>query len=310
MDMSGFDEIDDEMMDEAMDECITAMCKCVCHDDLYHEFGWTIEAGTLSMDEASEGPYQREGVFPFLTLPGEIRDRIYNFAFIQSGERRVGSTHHRGEIHTALLGTCRQVYNEARHLPLTLNKLCFSAPLDAVDFIGFFLAPTQRELVTAMHIEFYYPEFSNSSWRLLLREMVKLPLTHLGLTIKGGYPKEALQGHECFADRFKPLKGIKTMDVVLASGLISDKAKRAIVEELKENIITGYVRPKESKKGKKPRRAVFIESEGSSQVPVKKTKKTNKHVSGQTALYASVGTQPFFQAAASIDTRPKTWFPI
>ena len=278
-----FEELDEELMDECMDDG----CTCNCYDDMWESIGFRLEAGAL-IEEDGDGPYERKGVFPLLTLPGEIRDKIYGFAFLQSGTQRLqsgtrdsGFVNHRGSIHTALLGTCRQVYKEARHLPLTINKLCFSNPLFALDFLGFKLAPTARELVTGMHIEFYYSEFSNSSWRLLLREMGKMPLTHLGLTIKGGFPKEALLGHYCFTDRFKCLKGLNSLDLVLGSGRISDKAKKEIAEEMKEKLIQGYRRPKESRKSSKSKskRTKPSGSDGSDKTPAKRVRKASKGVS-------------------------------
>ena len=210
------------------------------------------EAGVLKCVEEHGEPYEREGVFPFLKLPGEIREKIYGFAFLQDGKQRK-SPNHRGTIHTALLGTCRQIYSEARGLPLTLNKLCFSSAIFAHDFLGFLLEPTQRSLVTGVHVEFYMGEFSNSSWQLLLRELAKMSIDHLGLTLKGGLSKPDLSGHTCFTNRFKLLKGLKTFDLTLASAHIKDKDKKDIQEEMREALIKDYTRPKELKKSKAKR---------------------------------------------------------
>lgn len=216
----------DEFDEEAHFECMEEECLCGCHDDDRDEMGLRYEHGVLKNDE-DDPPYIRKGTFPFLKLPGEIREKVYGYAFLQDGTRReIESTNHRGTIHTALLGTCRQVYKEAGHLPLSLNKLNFPSALYALDFLGFIMVPTQKTLVTAIHIEFYFHEFNSPTWSLLLRQLAKLPITQLSLTIKGGYAKEALLGHQCFSNRLAAyMKGLKSFDVTLGSGLITKKIK-------------------------------------------------------------------------------------
>lgn len=270
------DHYDDEGMD--MDDCMEESCRCECHDEMYADMGMRFEHSVLWNEDDEGYNYVREGVFPFLKLPGEIRDKIYGLAFLQDGNRRdLPNKHHRGTIHTALLGTCRQIYNEAGHLPLSLNTVNFSSALYGLDFLGFSLVPSRKELVTSVHIEFYYPEFSTTSWQLLIKHLAKMPITHFGLTIKGGYTKEAFLGHKCFANRFAAvMKGIKSFEVILSSGLIGKKAKEAIQEEMRETLIEDYKRPKETKSKKAKRNAT---SETGDKKPAKKAKKGIKVVS-------------------------------
>lgn len=278
-------EQDDDFDGDLLDECMGENCACNCHEGLWEDIGYRFEAGVLKLIDEHGSPYEREGVFPFLKLPGEIREKIYGLAFLQDGKQRKSASH-RGTIHTALLGTCRQVYNEARHLPFTINKLCFASPLFAHDFLGFLLAPTQRDLVTGMHVEFHISEFSNSSWQLLLRELTKMPISHLGLTIKGGVHKEEISGHTCLTNRFKVLKGLKTLDFILTSAYIKDKDKKEIQEEMKEKLIKDYERPKELKKPKaKVKRTASAEIVAGKKI--KKLKKVNTSVKYQTKIVAS-----------------------
>ena len=262
---------------ELIDECIDSECACNCHESLWDDLGYRLEAGVLKVFEDDGPPYKRRGVFPFLKLPGEIREKIYNFSFLQHGKQRKAASH-RGSIHTALLGTCRQIYNEARHLPLTMNKLCFSSPLSAHDFLGFLLAPTQKDLVTSIHIEFHMNEFPDLSWQHLMRELAKMPITHLGLTIKGRVPKEQMLGHTCFTNRFKSLKGLKTFDLVLASGLVKAQDKTEIQEEMRETLIKDYQRSKLIRTTK-PKRAASTDLAPGSRKASKKAKKANTSVS-------------------------------
>ena len=273
-----FDDFEDSDED-FLDACIDSECACNCHEDLWDDLGYRFEAGVLKVFEEDGPPYDRRGVFPFLELPGEIREKIYSFSFLQYGKQRKAASH-RGSIHTALLGTCRQIYNEARHLPLTINKLCFSSALSAHDFLGFLLAPTQKDLVTSIHIEFHMMEFPDSSWQHLLRELAKMPITHLGLTVKGGVPKEQMLGHTCFTNRFKVLKGLKTFDLVLASAFIKAQDKKEIQEEMRETLIKDYRRSKLIKLTK-PKRAASTDLAPGSRKATKKAKKANTPVSSR-----------------------------
>ena len=269
-----FEDFDDN--DELYDRCMDEDCDCDCHEAMYDDMDCRFEAGILMSLDADGPPYKRQGVFSFLKLPGEIREKIYGFSFLQDGKQRKAASH-RGSIHTALLGTCRQIYNEAHHLPLTINQLCFSSPLSAHDFLGFLLVPTQRALVTSMHIEFHMKDFADSSWSLLMRELAKMPITHLSLTVKGGVPKGQMSGHTCFTNRFKVLKGLKTFDLILGSAYIKDKDKKDIQEEMRETLIKDYPRPKQLKKPKS-KRVASNDLLASSKKATKKAKKANTSV--------------------------------
>ena len=244
---------------------------------MFEDLGMRVEAGVLKHEEEDGLPYLRKGVFPFLKLPGEIREKVYDYAFLQDGKQRK-CANHRGTIHTALLSTCRLINNEARNLPLTRNRLCFNSPIYALDFLGFHLAPTQRDLITGLHIEFSIGESCNSSWTLLLRELSKMPITHLGLTVKGIFPLEAVSEHACFTNRFKVLKNLKTFDLILTPTSIPKSDKMNTQETMREALIKKYIRPKKPGKSKMKRTA-NIDSNEMSAKPAKKVKKGNSKVS-------------------------------
>lgn len=296
-----FDDFD-EPFNDRLEDCMEDCCACKCHADLYDDVGIRFEAGVRICGDDEGPPYEREGIFPFLTLPGEIREKVYGFVFLQDGKQRKAASH-RGSIHTALLGTCRHIYNEARHLPLTINKLCFGSSLFAHDFLGFLVAPTQRDLVTDMRVESYFFDLSSSSWQLLLRELVKMPISHLGLTIKGRVFKQQVSGHTCFIDRFKVLKGLKTFDFILTSAFIEDKDKKEIQEELREKVIKGYHRPKELEKSK-GKRTASSDVVADARKGTKKAKKANHTVSTEAS-----NSRPCQQRAyiARSNTRARLW---
>ena len=109
--------------------------------------------------------------------------------------------------------------------------------------------PTLRSLVTSLNMESYIIGFGDPSWSPLIRELAKLPITHLSLKIKGGVSKEGLLEHSCWMNTFLALKGnLKTLDLEVTSVLITEKDKKKIHEQLQERLIKGYVRPKQVKK--------------------------------------------------------------
>ena len=278
----------DVVDDDTIDECEDAGCGCECHDDMHHDLGMRLEHGAWKIKEEDGPPFVRKGVFPFLQLPGELREKIYGFVFLQDGNRR-NSSYHRGTIHTALLRTGRLIYQEAGNLPLSLNTLNFSSALYALNFFGFLLMPLQEYLVTSIHIEFFYHEFSSPSWELLLCQLGKMPITQLSLTIKGGYTKEAFLGHKCFTARFTAeMKNIESFNVTLGSGLITRSVKEEIQEEMREAVVKGYKRPKKAK----PKTKRGIGSESGDKKPAKKAKKAIQTVSVPFSFNRGLKTNP------------------
>ena len=189
---------------EMFEECLNGRCRCECHDEIYEDNGWRWEAGVLKTDGKDGLPFKRNGVFPFLKLAGETRERIYGYTFLQDGNRQY-SVNHRGTIHTALLHTCRKVYNEARHMPLTINRLCFATPVDNLEFLGFFLAPSVRPLFTGLDIELQYVDWPADACVAALRQLAKMPIAQINeiwLTLENqcdkinaarlGVPKKAI----------------------------------------------------------------------------------------------------------------------
>ncbi|KAL9627774.1 MAG: hypothetical protein Q9164_007496 [Protoblastenia rupestris] len=258
------------------EDCLNGRCRCECHDEIYEDNGWRWEAGVFKTDEKDGLPFERNGVFPFLKLAGETRERIYGYTFLQDGNRRY-SVNHRGTIHTALLHTCREVYNEARHMPLTINRLCFATPVDTLEFLGFFLAPSVRPLFTGLDIELQYVDWPADACVAALRQLAKMPIAHLGLTVKGVYFAEAFRGRSCFVKRIAVFKHIKSFDLRLASYYVPYQIKKEIEEEMRCKLIKGYARKADiDKEGKaaKLKRSASSETDNKAYKSKKKAKKS------------------------------------
>ena len=78
------DDVDTDIQSFCIDE---DRCLCTCHDDVYEDMGMRYKHGAW-FDDEEDPVFVRKGVFPFLKLPGELRDRIYGFAFLQDGCQR------------------------------------------------------------------------------------------------------------------------------------------------------------------------------------------------------------------------------
>ena len=71
-----FDDDTDEDFEYLEYECADDDCHCNCHPWGEREFlGSRVRS------------FKRKGVFPFLELPGETRQKIYSYAFAQCGAR-------------------------------------------------------------------------------------------------------------------------------------------------------------------------------------------------------------------------------
>ena len=51
---------------DVLEDCMDSACPCTCHEN-----------GSVVNHTEGVTSYQRQGVFPFLKLPGEVRDKIY-----------------------------------------------------------------------------------------------------------------------------------------------------------------------------------------------------------------------------------------
>ncbi|MCJ1338048.1 hypothetical protein MMC09_003333 [Bachmanniomyces sp. S44760] len=181
--------------------------------------------------------YESKGIFPFLQLPGEVREQIYPLVFAQAGPHR-HSNNYRGTISTNLLATCRQIHNEAGHLPLALNRLWFASPFAAFNFFGFQLQPHQARLVTSLRLDINGAEEAESSCLLLLlRQLGKLEITSMEVIMKGRINHTYFIDYDCFIPKFCPLKTLERFDLVIPSGLIHKNQKKRILHDARKVLL-------------------------------------------------------------------------
>lgn len=220
-------------------------CECRCHFDEDIEawkdcFSDDLQSVYEEMRAHRSGlsnPKLQPGVFEFMNLPGEIRDKIYHYNLQQSGSYRK-SPCFKGTIETALIKTCRQVNQEARHLPLSINTLSFISPFQAYSFLGFEVVPAQKQFVKSVHVDVHgIGDFHRIFGSYLVPQFAKLTLSHLSVTLQGGINAEWFTKVTCLETCLLKVKGLTSFDLVIGSGVIKDTTKGEIVDGLRKKLL-------------------------------------------------------------------------
>lgn len=229
--------------DYDIENCVGIDCDCDCHEndfeDAQHMFSVGVFPDFISSEEViTIKPKLRPGVFPFLKLPGELRNKVYHWNMKQYGEaRRV--PFFKGRIDTALLRTCRQINKEARHIPLSINTLSFVNPFHAYRFLGFGVVPSQKNLLKSVHVDVHgLGDFHGLFSGYLLPELAKISLMHLSVTLQGRIEVDWFTKIKCLEKCLSQVKGLTSFDLVIGSGVILGPKKDKIVDALRKKLVT------------------------------------------------------------------------
>lgn len=219
--------------EEELDGCYQGGCNCECHGDWFNHHLRPIDY----LGPRNQSPFVRQGVFPFLKLAGELREKIYHLVLQQTGKDRV-SINFKGKVDTAILSTCRQINKEARHIPLTTTNLSFLGPFQALHFLGIQLAPNQRHLVKALHFQINgWADIYGAPLKHLMAEIAKVPLKHLSVTVTGAIDKEWFKENSAIEERLLQIKGLESFNILIGSGTIQAKDKKEIIERMQPRMI-------------------------------------------------------------------------
>lgn len=239
-------------------------CYCVCHnfDPVYR---YNVEDDDSSeIDDPSESddyckchkvdsgmqPAAQEkqpmravkGPFTFLALPKEIRFEIYRLVIHQHGNGQ-HNPYFRGSTDTALLYTCRQIYQEVRHLPLTLTKLNFYDTLSALEFFACKIPVSVREYVNNVEIRVYMDQANFGQWNMLIPLLEKTGIKHLCLTFLNDnqdHREAAVTRFVCGTPRFKPFKTLRSIKLGTYPGQFTEEERKKIEKIVKMKFIDGY----------------------------------------------------------------------
>ncbi|KAI9820193.1 MAG: hypothetical protein M1827_005815 [Pycnora praestabilis] len=212
-----------------IDACIKNNCACGCHD-------WDDDEWALIEDEEP-----RAGVFPFLQLPGEIRNRIYGYALMASGKKRKSHTFKGKKIETAILKTNRQINKEARHIPLLINELSIVDPFHAEQLLTSIILPQQRQLINRVQVNVQgFIELNSPLFSLFCKELTKVPIPHLRITLRGGIDPDWLFNHSCLENLLSRNKGMKTFTMEICDANIAATDKVQFDENLRMKIMARW----------------------------------------------------------------------
>lgn len=223
-------------------------CECECHykdgmiealRDIFDEFDGDEEMEALW--RAGTTPRLQPGTFPFLRLLRELRDKIYHYNMSQYGSHRK-TPYFRGTIEVTLLSTCRQINQEARHLPLSINTLSFSNSFQAYRFLGFGVLPSQRQLVKSIHVDVHgIGDLHGIFTQYFMPQLAKLMLRHFAITLQGRIAPDWFTKSICLETCLSEVKGLASFDLVIGSGLISDVSKSRIVATIRRKLVEAPV---------------------------------------------------------------------
>jgi len=264
-------------------------CKCDCHEEDIEAWkdvsGIPEEMYEQINEDLSKmyNPKLQPGVFPFLKLPGELRDKIYHYHLKAYGHRRK-STYYKGTVDTALLGTCRQINKEARHLPLSINMLSFVSPFQAYRFLGFKVQPAQKQLIKSVHVDVHgIQDFHATFAHYLVVELAKLSslsLSHLSITLQGRIEADWFTKDRCFEICLLEVKGLASFDLIIGSRVIKDVTKGKIVDALRKKLLKASEPATNPLKRKAsadvPMEETAVPSQGSKKVATTKSRKTGE----------------------------------
>ncbi|KAL8820629.1 MAG: hypothetical protein Q9191_007475 [Dirinaria sp. TL-2023a] len=223
-----------------LDDCLDEECTCTCHMLIQK----THNNKMLSRDGKQWVPIGQKGSekiesFRFMDLPVEMRNMVYKYLFLpEIPDKRVRSTYHMGAIHKSILLVNRQIYEEAKLLPLKMNKLSFQAPFHGVDFFSLPLQPVFLALITTITVEMNARDacFDQSDFPELCYALQNSHVERLNVLVRGRLRDRHLKPRRFLArDVFSALEVISTLKkirVKFTTETLSDEAKRKFAKRL------------------------------------------------------------------------------
>lgn len=184
-------------------------------------------------------PFIPEGVFPLLKLPGHLRKKIYGLVLQEQGTDSV-SFDFKGKIDTAILYTCRQINEEARHIALDITRFAFGCPFDAFYFLAVTLAPHQRDLVGNLDFQIHgVLDIDELPLGYLIEELGKSHVKHLSVAVFGAVRRQRFTQNCALENHFLELEGLESFRLMINSGIIEREDRRNLEEAMKQRLIKG-----------------------------------------------------------------------
>jgi len=159
------------------------------------------------------------------------------------------SPYFRGKIQSAILYTCREVYEAASEIMICETKFWFTSPSAGLDFFGL-LTDYHLTLVKECHFdltlvdhggEFHIQDLVHEGHlKRFLEQLANLQFKAVGVTIMGPLSKNWFYTE--FLTIFQPIMGMKSLQylgIIIGSLLITNDEKRTIVGLLKGLFMVG-----------------------------------------------------------------------
>ncbi|KAI9793198.1 MAG: hypothetical protein M1816_000619 [Peltula sp. TS41687] len=209
--------------------CVKANCECQCH------LGGTpgpIRSGDATSTRSDSG-------FPFLKLPAEIRNMVYQWLLLPAGDQRL-SPYYVGKVHLPILQTCQQIYQEARAIPLSRDTLWFPNQVQAHIFLYRFLKHPHLSRITSMHLDLDQEEIGCAFFPFLCEDHARLlpSLNRLVITVKGKINESILNDDSTFIRGLQKFNGLNSFELELPYLGVPQRVKDEAVARFKQRLVT------------------------------------------------------------------------
>ncbi|KAK3699113.1 hypothetical protein LTR37_016587 [Vermiconidia calcicola] len=145
---------------------------------------------------------------PFLTLPSELRNRIYHYALTSEADIVMSPS----RSFPALLGTCRQIHEEARLIPYCHNRFCFSGYEQLYHGMRL-LTEDQKEAINSLTIGILDDEWD--CWKLV-RQFPNLKSLKIKIAVAADVEDEyGLPSAAVIRRTLKNLKALRKLEVTV-----------------------------------------------------------------------------------------------
>ena len=230
--------------------CCKVYCECDCH---------SVKSSAPPMSSGLT-PSESGSGFPFLKLPPEIRNMIYQKLLLPAGDQR-SSPYYVGKVHLPILQTCQQIYQEARDIPLSGDTLWFTNQVDAHIFLYRFLGHPHLARITSMRLDLSQEEITCAFFPFLCEDHAKvLPsLNRLFITVKGKIDERDLGQDSTFMKGMEAFRGLKSFGLELPYLGLPQSVKDDAVERFKQRLL--IKREKETPMQNSPPQPVSDESD-------------------------------------------------
>ncbi|KAI9752915.1 MAG: hypothetical protein M4579_005434, partial [Chaenotheca gracillima] len=222
--------------------CMESGCICGCHDA---EWDRVPDAVADQFYEWEWFDRQPGNGFPFLYLPREIRNMIYEYAFTAYRFTNARG-YFRGRIETSLMHVNQQVYLETYKLPLAINEFWFTSPWKACKLLKTKLFFNDIRFIKKVHLDIgCINDLRGNVLATACDTLATMRLDNLAITIKGAQAGLHHALGDILLEQLGKIKKAKQLDLLIGviwlNGYEKIRIVQAVLDEMNADIPTDGV---------------------------------------------------------------------